>query len=262
MQNKTKIMGILNVTPDSFYDKYYSIDKAVERGILIQNEGADYIDIGGESTRPGSMPVNVQEEIRRVIPVIKELKKKISIPISIDSYKFEVIEKAVEAGADFINDIKGLEDKRIRELTAKKELESCIMHMKGTPQTMQKNPVYKNVVEEVYEFLKERKELAIEEGVLLHKIYVDPGIGFGKTTEQNSELINNIKKFKKLGKVLIGVSRKSFIAKLFGPQDNPLPVEERLQGSLEIAKLCIKQGVDMLRVHDVEQTREIIQSKG
>ncbi|MFH2107000.1 MAG: dihydropteroate synthase [Candidatus Micrarchaeota archaeon] len=253
----TRIMSILNVTPDSFFDggRYSQLQKAVERAVLMESEGADYIDVGGESTRPGSEPVSAEEEAKRVIPVIKSLAKEVSIPISIDSYKFETIEKAVDAGASFVNDITGLKDERIRRIVAENDLEACIMHMLGTPKTMQQKPNYTDVVKEVGEFLKERRDVALEEGIKKNKLYLDPGIGFGKTTEQNWKLLNSLKEFKKIGKVLIGASRKSFIGKFFGSEEKPLPVEERLQGSLEIAKLCIKQNVDILRVHDTRETR-------
>lgn len=259
-----KIMGILNVTPDSFYDggKYTSLKKAIERSVEIEKQGADYIDVGGESSRPGSSPISEQEEANRVIPIIKMLSKEVSIPISIDSYKFVVIEKAIDAGASFINDITGLADKKTRKLAAENDLEVCIMHMKENPQTMQKNPVYNDVVQEVYQFLKERRDLAITDGISKDKIYLDPGIGFGKTTNQNWELLNSVSKLKKLGKVLVGVSRKSFVGKWFGSEEDPLPIEQRLEGSLEIAKLCVKQGIDILRVHDISETKKIIQSNG
>ena len=256
----TKIMGILNTTPDSFYDggRYNNLEKAVERGLEIEQEGADYIDVGGESSRPGSSPISAKDEIERVIPIIQKLSKKISIPISIDSYKFEVIEKAFDAGASFINDITGLINEKTRKLAAENDLEVCIMHMKDNPLIMQKNPTYKNVTKDVYNFLKERIATAIKDGISKNKIYLDPGIGFGKTTNQNWELLNSISKFKRLGKVLVGVSRKSFIGKRFGSEQNPLPVEQRLEGSLEIAGLCAKQGVDILRVHDVKETKNFL----
>lgn len=247
------IMGILNVTPDSFYDGgyYFDKDKAYTRVESMVSEGADIIDVGGMSTRPGSLPVSAGEETERVIPVIEHIKKNYDILISIDTYRSEVARKAIEAGAHMINDISGLSmDKNMAEVIAESGVSIVIMHIKGTPENMQENPEYKNVIDEIYDFLEGRTGMAVDSGIEPEKIIIDPGIGFGKTLEHNLEIINKISEFKTLGyPVMIGASRKSFIGGILG-----LPAGERLEGSLAAAVYSVMNGVNVLRVHDVKET--------
>ncbi|MGB9824783.1 MAG: dihydropteroate synthase [Candidatus Hydrothermia bacterium] len=248
---RTLIMGILNVTPDSFYDggKYYYVDQAVRRAEKILGEGADILDIGGESTRPGAESVSLQEEMDRVLPVIEKLKG-FPIPISIDTYKSEVAEEACKLGASIINDISGLQfDPNILNVAKKYDTFLIIMHIKGTPKDMQKNPEYNNVIEEISDFLRRQSDLALSKGIERSKIIIDPGIGFGKTLEHNLEIIRNIETFKKLGyPVLVGHSRKSMIGALLGG----VPPEDRLYGTLGLSAYLISRKVDILRVHDVK----------
>jgi dihydropteroate synthase len=253
---KTYIMGILNTTPDSFFDggKYFNIDEAVVRGIQIEKEGADIVDIGGESTRPGSGTVSVKKEMDRVIPVIRKLVKKIRIPISIDTRKSKVALEAIKAGAKLVNDTSGLRhDKKMAQVIAKSNVPVVIMHIKGTPKNMQKNPSYDDAIDEIINYLKESIEIAENAGILQNKIIVDPGIGFGKRVEDNLEILRRIREFKVLGKaILIGTSRKSFIGDVLG-----LPVENRLLGTVATCVSSILNGVDILRVHDVKEIRQI-----
>ncbi|MEN2985943.1 MAG: dihydropteroate synthase [Thermodesulfovibrionaceae bacterium] len=248
---KTYIMGIVNVTPDSFFDggKYYSKESAVQHALKLIEEGADIIDIGGESTRPGSEPISVEEEIRRVIPVIEELAKRVSVPISCDTYKAEVAERAIQAGASIINDISGLRfDSKMAEIVAKYNVAVVLMHIKGTPKDMQKNPYYEALIPEIIEYLRESIVIAKRMGVSEDRIIIDPGIGFGKLLEHNLEIIKKLKDFTLLGKpILIGVSRKSFIGKIL----NDAPPEERLEGTAAATVASILNGANIVRVHDV-----------
>jgi len=265
LNKKTLIMGILNVTPDSFSDggKFYSIEKAVQQAIKMEKQGADIIDIGGESTRPGAKKITIEEEIKRILPVIKQLKNKIEIPISIDTYKSEVAKKTIEYGANMINDITALRgDKKLAEIISDYDLPVSLMHMKGTPENMQKNPEYANVIKEIKEFLQHRAEYAITKGIKKENIIIDPGIGFGKRTgkgiEDNIEIIKKLEKIKKLGyPVLIGASRKTFIGNI-GNNKESLKINERLEGSLAAACVAVINGADILRVHDVLQTKKCI----
>ncbi len=249
---RTHIMGILNITPDSFSDggKYFDsnvkIEKVIEAAIQMEQDGADFIDIGGESTRPGSESITIDEELERVIPVISSLKKKISIPISIDTYKSQVAEEALKAGAEIVNDISGFNfDEKLPELTARYNATCVLMHIKGTPKNMQKNPTYENVVEEVYEYLQEAVNKAKDAGIT--QIITDVGIGFGKTLEHNLILIKNLRRFHDLRQpVLLGASRKSFMEKIF-----PTPIEERLEGTIAANSIGIINGANIIRVHDV-----------
>ncbi|TES94465.1 MAG: dihydropteroate synthase [Candidatus Cloacimonadota bacterium] len=254
---KVLIMGVLNVTSDSFSDggKFLEKEKAVKRALEMVEEGADIIDIGGESSRPGSTPISLDEELTRVLPVLDELKEKIDVPISIDTYKSAVAEKALESGAEIVNDISGLRfDERMVEIVREKKAGVVIMHMQGTPKNMQEHPYYNQVVEEIYNFLKERVKFAISEGIEDKRIIVDPGIGFGKRLEDNLEILNRIKEFKSLGfPLLVGASRKSFIGHILN-----LPVEKRLEGSLAACAIALEGGVDIVRVHDVSATKEFI----
>lgn len=248
-------MGVLNITPDSFSDggKYISktnnkvnLNAVIEDALKMETDGADFIDVGGESTRPGSETISISKELERVIPVISELKKKISLPISIDTNKSEVAEESLKAGACIVNDISGFRfDERIAEVTAKFNASCILMHIKGTPKVMQKNPVYKNVVKEVYDYLQDSVDLAKRKGV--KQIIIDIGIGFGKSLEHNIELLKNLNKFKKLNcPILIGVSRKSFIDKIY-----PAPVKDRLEGTIAANTIGIMNGANIIRVHDV-----------
>ena len=254
---KTLIMGVLNVTPDSFSDGGMFIDtgKAIQRAIEMVEEGADIIDIGGESSRPGSEPVSEMEELQRVLPIISALKEKINVPISIDTYKASIAEKAIENGIEIVNDISGLRfDKKMVDVIRKTNVGVIIMHMKGTPRDMQKNPHYDDVIQEIYDFLKERTDFAITKGLNKDSIIIDPGIGFGKRLQDNLTIINRVAEFKSLGfPVLIGASRKSFIGITLD-----LPVTERLEGSLAACAVAMEGGVDILRVHDVKETKRFI----
>jgi len=259
-QGKPLIAGILNVTPDSFSDggKTFNKKDAIKKAIEIENELADFIDIGGESSRPGAKEVPVKEELRRVIPVIEAIRKKSTIPISIDTRKAEVATAAVEAGADMINDIFGFRDEAMIEVAAKCKKPVVVMHMLGTPETMQKNPKYGDVIKEVSAFLKDRIKELEKNGV--KKIIIDPGIGFGKTVNQNLTILNNIEEFSKLHRpILIGASRKSFIAKIVAMTgEREVHKEDRLGGSITAHILSIIDGAAVIRVHDVAAHRQAL----
>ncbi|MDQ1371730.1 MAG: Dihydropteroate synthase [Candidatus Thermoplasmatota archaeon] len=247
-----RVMGIINVTLDSFSGDGVAGDTAaaVSRGKAMFLAGADIVDIGGESTRPGAEPVSIDAEARRTIGVVEALSAHRPGRISIDTYKPEVAEKALFAGASIINDVTGLGDPRMREMIAEHGASVVIMHMKGEPRTMQKSPRYKDVVSEVASFLQERVGAAEAAGISPGRIMVDPGIGFGKTADHNIEIISRLAELKALGKpIVIGVSRKSFIGKMTG-----LPPEERLEGSLAAAVLAVRNGADIVRAHDVAET--------
>jgi len=250
-------MGVLNVTPDSFSDggQFFNTDKAIEQGLQMAADGAAIIDVGGESTRPGSAPVSDDEQIERVVPVIKALCKKIDVPISIDTYKLEVAKAALEAGAGMINDITALSDERMAELAAEHDVPVVLMHIQGTPAIMQIEPKYEDVVSDVLEFLLGRAKLAEDAGIDKKKIFIDPGIGFGKTLEHNLLLLRNIDKFVAADyRVLIGTSRKSFIGKLTG-KEKP---GERIFGTAATVALCASAGVSIVRVHDVAEMVDVV----
>ncbi len=253
----TVIMGVVNVTPDSFSDggRFYGVDQAVQQGLQLAAEGAAILDIGGESTRPGSDPVSASEEIDRVIPVIEQLAAKCDALISIDTNKADVAKAAMKAGAHIINDITALlGDEDMARAAAETGAALVLMHMKGTPRTMQQDPVYDDVVAEVARFLKQQAEAAIAAGVAPEKIIVDPGIGFGKTVEHNLSLIANLAKLAELGyPVLLGASRKSFIGTLTGK-----PVEDRLWGTLGVHVVGAALGADIVRVHDVAPLKDAL----
>jgi len=252
LSSKTHIMGILNVTSDSFFDggKYLEKDKAVKHGIEMAEKGADIIDVGGESTRPYSKRISAQEEMDRVIPVIEELSKRINIPISIDTYKSEVAEEAIRAGASIINDISAFRfDPRIADIAAKEGVPVVLMHMKGRPENMQDNPVYDNLMEEILVFLKKAKEDAIKKGIREDLIILDPGIGFGKKYEHNLEIIRSLSFLKRLNSpILIGPSNKAFIAHIVGDS-----VEDRDTGTMAVLACAIMNGANIVRVHNVEK---------
>jgi len=255
------VMGVLNVTPDSFSDggQFFDSGRAVERGLRMAADGAAIIDVGGESTRPGSSPVSDDEQIERVVPVIKALRKKIEVPISIDTYKLEVAKAALEAGAGMINDITALSDERMAKLAAKHNVPVVLMHIQGTPATMQTEPRYEDVVSEVLQFLLERAGRAEDAGIDKKKIFIDPGIGFGKTLEHNLLLLRNIDKFVATDyRVLVGTSRKSFIGKLTG-KEKP---GERIFGTAATVALCAAAGVSIVRVHDVAEMVDVVKVAG
>lgn len=250
LTRRTHIMGILNVTPDSFSDGglYLDTDKAVERSFEIEKEGADMIDIGGESTRPGALPLSPEEELSRVVPVIEKLKSRLRIPISIDTFKAEVAREAIKAGASIINDISGLRfDPEMVTVAAEYDVPVVIMHIKGTPRDMQINPVYQDLIGEIRHFLEEGISIAQKAGVDDDMIIIDPGIGFGKTFEHNLEIINRLDEFRSLGMpILLGPSRKSFIGKILD-----LPPGDRLEGTAAAVAIGIMKGANIVRVHDV-----------
>lgn len=254
---KTQLMGILNVTPDSFYDRGRWFDPAIaiKRGIQIFQEGADILDIGGESTRPGAVAVSEEEEIRRVIPVIEALKKEVQIPISIDTMKPKVAEAALLAGASFINDISGFSHPQMRQLAAATSVPICVMHMHETPATMQINPFYpEGVVNYLLNWFRQRIDILLEAGIHENQIILDPGIGFGKTGADNVEILHNIHKIKTLGfPVLIGLSRKSFLGKIINKT-----YQELLPVTLAANTIAIRAQADIIRVHDITEHRDII----
>jgi dihydropteroate synthase len=251
------VMGVLNVTPDSFSDggRFLDAEKAVEHGLQMAADGAAIIDVGGESTRPGSAAVSAREQIKRVTPVIRKLHDKTLAPISIDARKFEVAKATLEAGAGMINDITALGDERMGELAAERHVPVVLMHMRGTPETMQIEPDYEDVTGEVLEFLLSRAHLAERLGIPKERIFIDPGIGFGKTLEHNLVLLKNIDRFVATGyRVLVGTSRKSFIGRITG-RDNPA---ERIFGTAATVALCAAAGVSVVRVHDVAQMADVV----
>jgi len=254
----TWLMGIVNVTPDSFSDggSYLDPAQAVQHGMDLASQGADLLDIGGESTRPGSAPVSAKEEANRVVPVIKGLRKELpDILLSIDTTKASVAHLAVEAGVDIVNDVSaGTQDPEMFNLVASSDVGYILMHMQGTPQSMQQNPAYRDVVSEVISFLQDRLNKAIAAGIAKDRLAIDPGIGFGKTLEHNLALLSELSAFTQLGHpLLLGVSRKRWIGELTGQS-----VEHRLAGSLAGAAACIERGAHLLRVHDVAETKDLI----
>jgi len=251
------VMGVLNVTPDSFSDggEFFDPDKAVEHGLKMAADGAAIIDVGGESTRPGSDSVSADEQIQRVTPVIEALCEKTDVPVSIDTYKFEVAKAALEAGAGMINDITALSDERIGELATERQVPVVLMHMQGTPATMQIEPKYDDVAGEVLEFLLGRAKGAEKLGISKEMIFIDPGIGFGKTTGHNLSLLRNIDKFVASDyRVLVGTSRKRFIGKITG-KEKPA---ERIFGTAATVALCAAAGVSIVRVHDVAEMVDVV----
>ncbi len=254
---KSYVMGILNVTPDSFSDGglYFNEKKAIEHAYSLADEGADIIDIGGESTRPGSEPVTLEEELKRTIPVIREVARSLPIPISIDTYKAEVARRALEAGASIVNDISGLRfDPEMPKVIAEYNVPVIIMHIKGRPKDMQDNPTYEALIPEIMDYFRVSIRLAHKFNIPDDKIIIDPGIGFGKTFDHNLYILKNLREFKKLGKpIAIGASRKAFIGKIL---DEPVP-SKRLEGSLAVAAISIFNGANIVRVHDVKETKKV-----
>lgn len=254
---RTLLMGVLNVTPDSFSDGglFYDQSKAISHGVKMVQEGADIIDIGGESTRPGSKPLELEEELRRVIPVIKSIAAEVDVPISIDTYKSTVAHKAIEAGAEIINDISGLNfDPSLAEVASREDVPLVLMHIRGTPETMQKNVHYDSLFSEILQYLKDSIHRAESAGLDPRQIIIDPGIGFGKTVEDNLFIIRNLFEFRVLGKpILLGTSRKSFIGKILNAE-----VGERLEGTLSSIAVGVLNGANIIRSHDVLQAKKAI----
>jgi dihydropteroate synthase len=250
---RTLVMGILNVTPDSFSDggRFFALERAVEHARRLTAEGADILDIGGESSRPGAQPVPEEEELRRVVPVIRAIRQESAVPISVDTYKAAVAEAALEAGANIVNDISALRfDPRMVTVVARARVPVVLMHMLGEPRTMQQNPVYTDVVREIKEFLAERIAFARAHGI--ERILIDPGIGFGKTVEHNIEILRRLGELRGLGcPLLIGTSRKSFIGRLGSTTAEPLPIHERLEGTIASTVIAVLNGAQIVRVHDV-----------
>lgn len=257
---KTCIMGILNATPDSFSDggRFYTFETAVRQGLKLVKDGAHILDIGGESSRPFAAPVSEQEELDRVIPVINALVKQISIPISIDTVKSGVAKQALDAGASIINDISAFEkDPAMADLAAQRQVPVILMHMKGTPETMQVNPDYDDLMTEITSYLASRADYAVKKGIKKEHIILDPGIGFGKTVEHNLVLINHLEKITALGfPVLVGPSRKTFIQKILSEKEKiPVgPDHIRTEyGTLAAVAASVLKGAHIVRVHDVEK---------
>ncbi|TYB92430.1 MAG: dihydropteroate synthase [Kosmotoga sp.] len=255
----TELVGIINVTPDSFYpdSRYLEKEKIVDAISQIVELGLRIVDIGGESSRPGAEPVSCSVEIDRIVPVIEVVKKNFpDLLVSVDSYHPETVEAAMSAGADILNDITGLQNSNLVQIVNRYRTAVIIMHMQGTPKTMQKNPHYVNVVKEVSSFLFDRAREAITNGIDKRSIIIDPGIGFGKNHQDNLELLRNIDVFIRSGyPVLVGHSRKSFIGNLLN-----LPVEERLEGTLAVTAYLFLKGVSFIRVHEVKQNLRIIRT--
>ncbi|PYL55417.1 MAG: dihydropteroate synthase [Verrucomicrobia bacterium] len=253
LSKRGMIMGVLNVTPDSFSDggEFFATDAAVAGGIEMASEGADIIDIGGESTRPGAEPVSAKEELKRVLPVIEELRAKIDISVSIDTSKSEVASAALDAGASIINDVTaGRGDEKMLPLAAKRKAAIVLMHMQGEPRTMQKDPHYKDVVAEVADFFRQQYACALECGIDPMAIAFDPGIGFGKTLEHNVTLLKNLERLHVHDRPLVvGVSRKSFLGKLVGSSE----MSDRLAPTIAFTSILRARGGDVVRVHDVKE---------
>ncbi|HRD56375.1 MAG TPA: dihydropteroate synthase [Parachlamydiaceae bacterium] len=252
---KTQLMGILNVTPDSFYESFTDINEAVLRGIQIYEEGADILDVGGESTRPGAEEVSEAEELKRVIPVILKLKEKIKIPISIDTMKPKVALEAIKAGASYINDVSGFSNPLMAELAASSGQKMIVMHMQGTPKTMQNKPKYQNgILDELLNFFEERIKFLIGKGVKKEQIILDPGIGFGKSIADNLKIIHNLAVIKAVGfPLLLGISRKSFMGKILEK-----PKELLLPATISLNSIALLSGIDIVRVHDIKEHRMAI----
>jgi len=251
---RVHIMGVINCTPDSFFQssRAKTIDAAIKKAEEMSASGADLLDIGGESSRPGSEPTSVEEELGRVIPVVEAVAKRAALPISVDTYKAEVARQALQAGASMINDISALTfDPDMLGVLSLSKAGVVLMHTKGRPKEMQKNPVYRNLLEEIHQFLFRQIALLEQAGVTRDKIIIDPGIGFGKSIDDNYRIINNLKKFKSLGcPLLVGLSRKSFIQKVL-----QLNSEDCLEGTIAMNSVAIMNGANILRVHDVKEAK-------
>jgi dihydropteroate synthase len=255
LSQRPHLMGILNITPDSFSDggHYLDPDRALERAWEMVEEGADLIDIGGESSRPGAQSISVEEELQRIIPIIQVLAKKVPVPLSVDTVKAKVAEAALDKGASIINDISALSfDSQMAEVIARYRAPVILMHMLGNPRTMQQNPIYSDLIGQIKQYLNDNLRKAEDQGV--EQIILDPGIGFGKTVEHNLRILQELDKLLDLKRpLLIGASRKSFIGNVLD-----LPVDDRLEGSLAVACWAAIKGVHIIRIHDVKQTRRVL----
>lgn len=250
------IMGIVNVTPDSFSDggRYDTVEKAVAHGLELVSEGAGILDIGGESTRPGAAPVSLEDELERVLPVIEQLSRTAGVPLSIDTYKPEVMRAAIAAGADIVNDVRALQEPGALEIVAASDAGVCLMHMQGRPQTMQIDPQYEDVVHEVNAFLAQRLAVAEAAGIVRERVVLDPGFGFGKKTEHNLQLLRQLDTTLVLGRpLLIGLSRKSVLGQITGGD-----VDVRLHASLAASVISVMKGARIVRVHDVKATADAL----
>ena len=257
LSKKTHVMGIINVTPDSFSDSglHFHASRAIEHALRMVDEGADIIDIGGESTRPGSEPVPLHEELRRTLPVIETLSSRLTVPISIDTYKSEVAVRALEAGASMVNDISGMSfDPDMPKVISKYDVPVVIMHIKGTPKDMQSNPTYEALVPEIMDYFRAGIERAVNFGIAENRIILDPGIGVGKTFEHNLEIIAKLDQFAALQRpILVGPSRKAFLGHILGG----LPPQERLEGTAAAVAISIIKGASIVRVHDVKEMARV-----
>jgi dihydropteroate synthase len=254
--NKVKVMGILNVTPDSFSDggQFTCVDRALKQVEQMVVNGVDIIDIGGESTRPGAAEVSIEDEIVRVIPLLKAIKSRFDISVSIDTSKAEVMSEAILYGADMINDVRALQNNGCLEVVAQSDIAVCLMHMQGMPRTMQEKPQYNDIINDIIEFFKQRIQCCEQSGINKERLLLDPGFGFGKTLAHNYEMLAKFAQFKSLGlPVLAGISRKSMIGDLLNRE-----VNERLAGSLAAAIVAIQQGANIIRVHDVQESVDVM----
>lgn len=255
-KGRTAIMGILNATPDSFSDGglFLAVDEAVDRVASMLDEGADIIDIGGESTRPGAAAVDAEEEMQRVIPIIEELVKRFDVTISIDTSKAEVMNAAVNAGAGMINDVRALTQEDALSMAAKLKVQVCLMHMQGQPADMQSNPLYEDVTRTVRDYLSLRVDACADAGLDINDLILDPGFGFGKTQQQNFTLLNELQSIRSHDlPILAGLSRKSVIGQTLG-----LDVNDRVYASIALTLLAVRNGANMVRVHDVKASNDAI----
>lgn len=251
------IMGVLNVTPDSFSDggRYLSFDNAIKQAKLMVSQGADVIDIGGESTRPDAIEVSEEDEISRVIPIVKAIRSQLDVDISVDTSKPKVMEYAVAAGANIINDVCALQNNGTLEVMSDSNTKICLMHMQGSPRTMQNNPTYNDVVDDIKSFFDKRLDVCAKAGISRDRIIIDPGFGFGKTLEHNLEILRRFNEFKTFGlPVLAGLSRKSMIGAILGNRD----VGIRVIGSVTATIIAVQNGADIVRVHDVLETKDAL----
>jgi dihydropteroate synthase len=258
MGGRTLIMGVINTTPDSFSDggRFISAGQAIDEGMRMADEGADMIDVGGESTRPGSDPVSVEEELRRVLPVVQGLAARVSIPISVDTMKAGVARESLDAGAEIINDVSSFNyDPNMAKTIAPSGAGVVLMHMRGMPKVMQQGDLsYPSLIDDITDYLQEKIDKAVSEGIEISRIAVDPGIGFGKTSTDNMRLIRNLDRFEKLGRpILIGVSRKAFIGQATGGGPS-----ERIEGTAAAVTASILYGAHIVRVHDVSIMKKVV----
>ena len=258
---RTLVMGVLNVTPDSFSDggKFFDAERAVEQAMEMERRGADLLDVGGESTRPGSAGISAQEELARVLPVLRALRGRLKIPVSIDTQKTEVAEAALDAGAQIINDISGLKsDPRIAKVAARRRVPLILMHMRGEPRTMQAGGFARDVMQDVMQGLRKSARVARKSGVRKSQIILDPGIGFGKSFAQNYELLQELPQLAKLGyPLLVGTSRKGFLGATLAREGKPAPPEERIWGTAATVTASILNGAHIVRVHDVAEMVQV-----